>query len=239
MHCLSRGFLGQARLAKLPYAMFMHLSPKERFGYVALGAILLLGGGFIAAQKLRRPATINLHETEQPPVTFDHGPSRATESLPTRTSETSGSQIIVHVAGAVNRPGLVALPPGSRVYDAVREAGGPTEDANVDGVNLAAKAIDGSQVYFPRRGLSGGPSLGTAPPTSRSSRVKQPSGVIDINSADTSQLQTLPGIGTSMAQRIVDFRTEHGTFRSVEDLLAVQGFGKSRLEKIRQWLTAE
>jgi len=216
----------------------MHLSPKERFGYVALGAIFLAGGGFIAAQKLRRPAAIELHETPQPPVHFDHGTSRSSGTPAMGFDRGALAQIVVHVAGAVNRPGLVALPPGSRVYDAVREAGGPSEDANIDQVNLAAKATDGSQVYVPHRGMPGGAPGAPMTGPLHSSRSKQPSGMVDINSADSNQLMTLPGVGTSLAQRIVDYRTEHGTFHTVDDLLAVQGFGKRRLDEVRQWLTA-
>jgi len=222
--------------------MFMHLSPKERFGYVALAAVFLAGAGFVAAQKLHRPAVIELHETTQPQVSFDHGsPVEKTRSSTPRESG-SPSEIVVDVAGAVNNPGLISLPSGARLYDAIRVAGGPTDDANLDAVNLAAKAADGIQVFVPHKGFQ--PGMGSAQPMApnsaqRSSRGKQPSGVVNINSADVTQFITLPGIGPSMAQRIIDYRTEHGTFRAVDDLEAVPGFGKRKLDPIRQWITAE
>ena len=147
-------------------------------------------------------------------------------------------QIIVHVAGAVNYPGIIALPFGSRVYDAIQDAGGPSGDANLDQVNLAAKLTDGIQVYVPHRGYSPNPAQETPSGPLHSRRTKQPSGLVDINSADVAQLTTLPGIGASLAQRIIDYRNEHGTFRAVDDLLGVQGLGQRRLDQIRPWLAA-
>lgn len=213
----------------------MHLSPKERFGYVALGAILLTGIGFVGAQKLKRPATIDLHET--PRSTASLIPSVSDKSPDVRRVQ----QIVVHVAGAVVRPGLVSVPTGARVYDAILEAGGPSPEANIDAVNLAAKAVDGTQVFVPTRG---GPSSSSStsgaiiPPGGRSSS-KRPTSVVDLNTASPDQLQSLPGIGKSMAQRIVDYRTEHGPFQVVDDLVVVQGFGKRRLEQVRPWLIAQ
>ena len=239
MRFWSRDFREPHSTAKIHSAMFMHLSPKERFGYVALGAIILTGAGFVAAQKLRRPAAIELHETQQPPVSFDHGTSKPAERTSGHRETGTSSQLIIDVAGAVNRPGVIAIPAGSRVYDAIREAGGPTEDANIDQVNLAAKAVDGSQIYVPRRGFGGSGAPSTPTGSIRSDLRKQPTSVVDINSADATQFSTLPGVGKTLAQRIVDYRAEHGTFRGVDDLLAVQGFGKHRLDQVRQWLTAD
>jgi len=215
----------------------MHLSPKERVGYVALGAILLVGVGFVGVQKLKRPATIELHETSRPPVHFEAStPSRQTEPV-------HGQEIVVDVTGAVKYPGLVTVPAGSRVFDAIAQAGGPTSEANIDAVNLAAKAIDGTQIIVPTLGGStamngslGGTGI-AASGARRSSKV--PPSIMDLNSASTDQLQTLPGVGKSMAQRVVDFRSTHGPFRVVDDLLAVQGFGKKRLEQVRPWLVVQ
>jgi len=222
--------------------MFMQLSPKERFGYVALGALVLIGSSFVLGQTLRRPAAINLHETQQPPVSFDHGPSPYGGSKSSAApSEPNSGQLIVHVVGAVARPGVVSLQSGSRVLDAIQAAGGFAQGANVEGVNLAARAQDGTQIYVPYLGSSPVPGI-VVPNTGgsiHSSRVKAPSGVVNINTADVSLLTTLPGIGNSFAQRILDYRQEHGSFRSPDDLLSVQGFGKRRLEQVRQWVTAE
>jgi len=221
--------------------MFMHLSPKERFGYVAVAAIILVGGASVAMQKLRRPATIELHETTQPVVSFDHGGSTFGGGKSAKSHESSIGQLIVHVVGEVNRPGIITLPAGARVYDAINAAGGFSQLADSEKINLAAKVVDGTQIDVPARSYQGNGS-GVAPNPSgplHSSRTKQPTGIININSADAPQLTTLPGIGPSFAQRIVDYRTAHGAFHSVDDLLGVQGFGKRRLDQIRDWVTAE
>ncbi|MDR3689955.1 MAG: helix-hairpin-helix domain-containing protein [Fimbriimonas sp.] len=225
--------------------MFVHLSPKERIGYVALGAILLSGFGFVAAQKLRRPAAIELHDTNRQPIHIDPGPGvpKAAPAPESRAPESRAQAILVHVAGAVQNPGLVSIPAGSRVYDAIIAAGGPTSEANVDGVNLAAKAIDGTQIYVPTRGsttainpMTGGAAL--VSPKGRKA-AKPPPSVMDLNSASAEQLQSLPGVGPTMAQRVADYRSIHGPFAVVDDLLAVPGFGKKRLQQVRPWLTIQ
>ena len=217
----------------------MHLSPKERFGYVALAAVFLAGIGFVAAKNLRRPARIELHQTVQPAVSFDHGSSRSTASSGNRQDYASSSELIIDVAGAVRRPGLVSIPAGARLFDAIQAAGGPADDANLDAVNLAAKASDGSQVYVPHLGS---PIQGASPPGGSGPHAqigKHPAGIINLNSADVSQLTSLPGIGASTAQKIVDYRTEHGTFRVVDDLMAVQGFSRKKVDAIREWVITE
>ncbi len=211
----------------------MHLSPKERFGYAALGAMLLVGLGFVVTQRLRRPAPIELHETSRSIPASVTEPGVPRESTP---------KILVHVAGAVLHPGLVFIPAGSRVYEAIAAAGGPTADANADAINLAAKAVDGSQILVPHRG-GVGDNLSSAPDLSHSPtshpRTKHPASILDLNSATPDQLQTLPGIGAAMAQKIADYRSIHGPFQSVEDLQVVPGFGKRKLDQVRPWLIVQ
>ncbi len=208
----------------------MHLSPKERFGYVALGAILLVSIGFVAMQKLRRPASIEMHEAY---------PSLNTSIPRQPISSNVVPQIVVHVAGAVRYPGLISVPPGSRVFDAVSAAGGPTPEANLDAINLASKAIDGSQIMVPSRIASSALALGSSVGSSSRASSKAPPIVVNLNSATLDQFLTLPGVGKTMGQRILDYRNEHGPFQAVDDLALVQGFGKKRLDRIRQWLICQ
>lgn len=133
--------------------------------------------------------------------------------------------LVVHVVGAVRRPGLYRLREGSRIADAVARAGGATRRADVSLVNLAAPVADGAQVVVPLRAPSG--AGGPAAPAS-------PAGPLHLNTATLEQLDELPGIGPSTAQKILDFRDEHGAFTSVDELDAVPGIGPARLEQLRE-----
>jgi competence protein ComEA len=134
--------------------------------------------------------------------------------------------LVVDVEGAVRRPGLVRLPPGSRVADAVARAGGPTRRADRSGVNLAAPVSDGQQVVVPRAGATGG-----GVPTAAGGAASR--GPVSLSSATTEQLDALPGVGPVTAQKIVDYRTQHGAFHSVDELDAIPGIGPARLADLR------
>lgn len=139
-----------------------------------------------------------------------------------RAVQVAKAKLVVDVAGAVRRPGLYRLEPGARVADALAAAGGATRRANVDAVNLAAPLADGLQVIVPLRGAAGTSSSGpsaTAP--------------VDLNSASVEQLDALPGIGPSTAQKIVEYRQAHGAFHSLEELDAVPGIGAGRIAQLK------
>jgi competence protein ComEA len=140
---------------------------------------------------------------------------------------TSVATIFVDVVGAVRRPGLYRLKDGSRVADAVRRAGGPTRRAQLELVNLAARISDGEQVVVPRRG-SGGAAAGTP------SGSGTAAGPVHLNSATLEQLDALPGVGPVTAQKILDYRREHGAFGSVDELDAVPGIGPARMAQLRE-----
>jgi competence protein ComEA len=142
---------------------------------------------------------------------------------PVGTSPSSREQIYVHVVGGVRRPGLYRLPQGSRVADALARAGGVTRRAQVELVNLAAPVSDGQQIVVPRRGEPGA-SAATGGAT----------GPMHLNSATLEQLDALPGVGPVTAQKILDYRQEHGAFGSVDELDAVSGIGPARLEELRK-----
>jgi len=136
-------------------------------------------------------------------------------------------RLVVHVVGAVRRAGLFRLPDGARVADALARAGGPTAKADVSAVNLAAPLVDGQQVIVPRRGPSGSSPVG----------VPAPGAKVSLANATVDQLDELPGIGPVTAQKIVDWRSTHGPFRSVDDLDAVPGIGPARIEQLRDLVT--
>jgi competence protein ComEA len=135
------------------------------------------------------------------------------------------SEITVHVAGAVSHPGVVRLREGDRVIDAIEEAGGPLPEADLEALNLAQEVSDGQKIYVLVAGEDGGEGAGTAGGNG--------SGKVNINLADRGELEELPGIGPTLAERIIAYREKTGGFRSVEELKQVSGIGEKKLEEIR------
>lgn len=152
------------------------------------------------------------------------------------------ARVTVHIVGEVERPGVVTLPAGSRVDDALDEAGGATSEADLTGVNLARPLVDGEQVVVPAPGdrVVGAPGAGTgaAPGGAGAAGAGGAAAgaggagaggaaaeLVDLNTADLATLETLPGVGPVLAQRILDWRTEHGQFTAVEELGEVSGIG--------------
>jgi competence protein ComEA len=133
-------------------------------------------------------------------------------------------RLVVDVVGAVRRPGLVRLPEGARVADAVAAAGGLARRAGRSGVNFAAPVADGQQVVVPVRGAAPGAAGGGGAATS---------GPVSLSSATAEQLDTLPGVGPVTAQKIVAYRQQHGAFHSVEELDAIPGIGPARLGELQ------
>jgi competence protein ComEA len=159
-------------------------------------------------------------------------------SLPSAASTTTlATTLHVHAAGAVQRPGVVEVPAGARVVDVVNAAGGAAGDADLNQINLAELVTDGERIYVPRAGevvasIAGPASLGSGS-GSGSSGSKDGGGIVNINEANATELESLPGVGPATAQAILDYRSEHGRFRSVDDLLNVRGIGPAKLEQIK------
>jgi competence protein ComEA len=139
-------------------------------------------------------------------------------------------EVYVHVAGAVRRPGLVRVPAGARVAEAVFRAGGPGRKADLTGVNLAAQVEDGQQVVVPAAGAAAS-ATGQAGAPAGSTGVKP-----SLGSATVEQLDEIDGIGPTLAERIVEYRTENGGFGSLDELQDVDGIGEKRLETLREAL---
>jgi competence protein ComEA len=150
--------------------------------------------------------------------------------VPERSQSAAAAQrLTVHVAGAVRRPGLYRLAEGKRVADAVARAGGATAKADTAAINLAAPLADGIQVLVPRRVVVAAGSAAAGSSESGSTAA----GPVSLSSATVEQLDALPGVGPVTAQKIIDYRAEHGGFRSVDDLDAIPGIGPARLEQLR------
>lgn len=167
-------------------------------------------------------------------------PGPTTVPAPTTTV---ASAVVVDVAGAVRHPGPTRLDVGSRVDDAIRAAGGPTNDADLERVDRAALLADGARVYVPRRGQpdvpqvvdpDGGPTGGASPTGGTAPATPgAPAGIVNLNTATLDELDALPGVGPSTAQAIVAYREAHGAFSKVEDLLDVRGIGPAKFATLQ------
>ena len=181
-------------------------------------AVLALVGKRIAAQgTARAPATQAVALTE-------NSDTRGAEAVP---------RLVVYVVGAVKHAGLVRLPEGARVADALLRAGGPSRQADLTLVNLAAPVADGQQIVVPTRvapGAVGGGAGGAGAAAGLGAKVS-------LASATLEQLDALPGIGPVTAQKILDWRQTHGPLRSVDDLDAIPGIGPARVEQLRDLVT--
>lgn len=245
-------------------------SPREKAGLLAL---VVLVAGVVVALALRSPgsdpARAGLREvTGAMPVAGPAVPSsRASLPEPSPPAESAGvAEVVVHVTGAVRKPGVYRLPVGARGEDALRAAGGPLPEANPDAVNLAARLEDGVQLFFPtrqqepaggvegvralpERSRRGGPGGTRAPGDasgrnadregqgSRQGKLRTPGeGYVNVNTADATQLQRLPHVGPAMAERILSFRAEMGPFQAPEDLLQVRGIGPKKFEQMRPFV---
>jgi competence protein ComEA len=193
----------------------MDLSTLSR-GRAITGALLLIAALFLAGRHFAGAGTA----TESGPTVAAAAGELRAEPRP---------RVIVHVVGAVKRPGLYRLADGARIADALRRAGGATRKADLSLVNLAAPVSDGTQVVVPRRAspVTGGSTAGAPGPAPAA-------GPVHLNTATIEQLDELPGVGPITAQKIVDYREQHGAFSSVDDLDAIPGIGPARLEQLRE-----
>ena len=138
------------------------------------------------------------------------------------------SPVRVHVSGAVENPGVYTLPPGAIVQDAINAAGGLSNSATLETINLASPLKDGEQVFvYSSSEIEQSGRFSSTPSDAIPSPLQ-----ININTADVSDLELLPGIGPSLAQKIIEFRQENGPFETIDDLLDVSGIGPSKLEEI-------
>jgi competence protein ComEA len=192
------------------------LSRGEIAGLIVVLVAVLGGAGLWYARSLPKPVTI-----------AESGPGAA---QPAVSPTSSPALLIVDVAGAVRTPGVYEFAEGERVVDAIERAGGPRPKADLSLLNLAAPLVDGTQILVPKFGpaVTGVPGE-TAPGSA--------TGLININTASTTELETLSGIGEVLAATIVEYRTQNGPFASVDDLLDVSGIGPATLEEIRDQVT--
>lgn len=198
----------------------------ERYrGYivVVLLNLVVLGGMFFF---WRRP--------EPEPVSI-LAPEPTATPLPTPTPR----PLRVYVSGAVVRPDVYELAYDSIVRDAIDAAGGPTGEADLNRINLARQVHDEEQIYVPQKGEESPPVSPPSGPSLPSPSSQEGGGKVNINTATAEELDTLPGVGPAIAQRIIDYRTASGPFQSVEDIKNVRGIGDATFEKLKDKITVQ
>jgi len=159
---------------------------------------------------------------------------------PTREPTATPLPIRVYVSGAVVQPGVYTLSWDDRLEQAIAAAGGAIANADLLRVNLAERLHDEQQIYVPLKGEATTPVLPTPVPNPLGTRIpSSPAGKVNINLAGASELDTLPGIGPVLAQRIIDYRQAHGPFSKPEDIKKVSGIGDTTFERLRDLITVE
>lgn len=211
---------------------------KHQLVLFIIAALILFGAGFKYAQVRGDQADDNL-------LVSDVSASGNGETNNADEKDLKSQEIMVHVAGEVQHPGVYRLTAGSRVVDAVNMAG-PTEASALDYLNLAALLQDESQIIVYSKDDLGNQALpagavsgtgGSPLPERQLAGFAGSSGLININTAGQAQLEELPGIGPALAQRIIDHRTKNGPFLSAEDIMVVSGIGEKRYEQLKDLIT--
>ena len=154
------------------------------------------------------------------------------------------TKIAIHIIGQVQKPGLIYLNEGARIADAIEEAGGETKEADLSQVNLAYILQDGQKIYIPNKKekittyiIQDVGNNGVVEDNSNINLEKGENKKVNINTANQTELDELPGIGDSIAQRIIDYREQNGSFKSIEELKEVKGIGDAKFEEIREHVT--
>jgi competence protein ComEA len=209
----------------------VQLARRQIYAYVALGIVIVaLGVRYLV---LPREAGAGA----APALVL----SAATPVADASPSAGAAAELVVYVCGAVRDPGVVRLPAGARVGDAIELAGGPTAAAELSAVNLAAKLGDGQQIVVPEKGAAGPaagpPATGAGAASGATGTAPAGGALVNINTASLSELETLSGVGPSTAQKIIDYRTASGGFTSVEQLMEVPGIGDAKFAAMKDSVT--
>ena len=199
------------------------LTRRELAGLAAVVIVALVGVGLWYLRSMPRPVEVS--GGAEP----GGAPAAAAGAAPTATP--SPGVIVVNVTGWVRHPGVFEFQQGDRVIDALKAAGGPKNGAALESLNLAALLTDAEQVLVPKKGEGGVMVPGVSAPGSTSTGVA--GAKINVNTATETELESLPGVGPVLAQRIIDYRTEHGPFATVDALDDVSGIGPATLADLR------
>lgn len=202
---------------------------------VAILVVIAAASGLAMASFNSHSSGVSFERSDEASASDVRGSGDASPDDESSAKSSSAAEVYVDVDGAVVRPGVYRLKDGARVSQAIDAAGGLTTEADVAGLNRASKVTDGQKIYVPTVGeQQAAAAVGGAESSAATTPgVGSSSGLVNINTASAAELQTLSGIGPSMAQSIIDERTKNGAFASVDDLMRVSGIGEKKLAKIK------
>ncbi|MGX7172928.1 helix-hairpin-helix domain-containing protein [Enterococcus ratti] len=219
------------------YQRIFSLPQRVFYCILIIPVFILIIGGFLY---LKKEEYLIPTSSKERPLIESFQENQSFKASNEKISETSDSLIYVDVKGAVNRPGMYSFSIKDRVFDVIKKAGGLTEFADEKRINLASKLTDQQLLYVPTVGeeLSNEQILNTNELTATElSKKKVDKEKINLNTAELSQLQEIPGIGEKKAQEIIQYRKEHGSFKNVEELQEISGIGEKTVEKIKNFIT--
>jgi len=212
----------------------VQLERRQIIAYIALGVVVLAIGGRAVLGGRQTPTGT--------PLVLAAAPSSVSPAASpgVSTSPAVESRVVVYVCGAVRTPGVYELPASARVGDAIERAGGAAAKAELAAVNLAAMLTDGQQIVVPERGAAGAvPAVVAAAGAAggAAGAAGAPAAIVNLNTATLEQLDTLSGVGPSTAQKIVDYRTANGGFKTIDELKNVPGIGDVRFAALKDFIS--
>jgi len=215
----------------------VQLSRRQIIAYVAV-AVVVLAVGVRYVVLPRDAGSSGDQAVVLAPVA---SPAAGPSAEPGVAAASPAPDVMVYVCGAVRSPGVVRLPAGARVTDALELAGGPTAKAELAAVNLAAQVTDGQQILVPERGATAAAATAAgdaaASSTAGSAIGTAPAALININTASLEELDALDGVGPSTAQKIIDYRTANGGFKTIEEIKEVPGIGDAKFAAMQGSIT--
>lgn len=207
------------------------LNKKQKIIIIIIVIFMLLFIGYYIINKTNNSEYINL-ETE-----YDESIEKNTIINEEISTEKKRQDIIIHITGAVKKPGIVEIKEGARISDVIEEAGGTTNEADLSKINLAYTVKDGQKIYVPN--INDKNNLNTITEDAGENVIEDNNAMgesekVNINTASQTELETLNGIGPSTALKIINYRNENGSFKKIEDLKNIPGIGEAKFENIKE-----